>query len=202
MKKGESITVNFSSKRFNQAMKLRKMSIRKLSNPDTGCGIPDSTIRRAKREQKIKPTNLDTIAKYLDVRPQFLSGQYDKECDRIGEAACDEQLAETLKEGLRPEKFPYYLSISRSDLVDTYIESILALHDISMRQYQEMTFDQQKQFALDIEYAIVPVILKHFTNDAMGRQGLPELCRLEAEIDSWDPDEPTEPDLPNDFFCG
>lgn len=63
------------------------------------------------------------------------------------------------------------------------------IHDISFRQYSEMPDDSKRQFELDIERAVCPVIRKYFTHDARDQEGLPDLYRIEAEIENYDPNE-------------
>lgn len=60
-----------------------------------------------------------------------------------------------------------------------------------------MTFEQQKEFQLCLEDAIVPVLIKYFSKNTMGEELYPEIYRLRIDIDNYDPDEP-EP--PNEFF--
>ena len=78
-----------------------------------------------------------------------------------------------------------------------YLEYILIIHDISKKQFQEMTFERQKEFQLSLEDAIVPVLMKYFSKNAMEQDLYPEIYRLRMEIDSYDPDEPEPPD---EFF--
>ena len=71
------------------------------------------------------------------------------------------------------------------------------IHDISTKQFDDMTFEQQKLLQLDIEDAIVPILMKYFPKNAMGQDIYPEIYKLRESIDNYNPDEP-EP--PTDFF--
>lgn len=178
--------------RLFEAIKLRGTSIRKLGALDGGVGWSDKTIRRAVKEGEINPAILDALGKFLDVDPNYLSGKYDRLYERIGAENRDEYLENALKAQLRAERFPYQLSQHKGELYDRYLEGILVLHGISMRQFNELSFETQKQFEIDIERNVGPVIAKYFAYDARGRKGLSDLYQLEAEIECYDPDEPDE----------
>ena len=66
------------------------------------------------------------------------------------------------------------------------------IHDISFRQYSEMPEDSKRQFELDIERAVCPIIRKYFRHVVRGREGLPDLYRIEVEIENYNPDEPDD----------
>lgn len=70
------------------------------------------------------------------------------------------------------------------------------MHGISMRQFNELSWEQKKTLQLDIEEAIIPALLRHFKCDAKGQKGLPDIGYLESQIENYNPD---EPDLPDDF---
>lgn len=190
-------TVPFYFQRFKEAIKLRNTTIKAFCDPDGATGKvierDEKTIRRWKAKGTIPPDILDKIGKLLDVDPDYISGEYDRQIDKIP----DEETRTILRSQLKPEKYPYLLkeqSSARSgkDLYDVYMESLLAIHHISMRQYEEMPFEKRKAFALELERAIVPVLEKHYEFDARGRKGLQESWYLEVMIDCYDPDEPEE----------
>lgn len=107
-----------------------------------------------------------------------------------------------LKKGLCAKKFPYLKKQQSANyngkfLYSKYLEYILIIHDISKKQFHEMTFEQQKEFQLSLEDAIVPVLMKYFSKNAMEQNLYPEIYRLRMEIDTYNPDEPEPPD---EFF--
>lgn len=183
----------FSSSCFDAAMKLRGTSIRKLGAIEGGVGWSDKTIRRARKRGEISAELLDALAKRLDVAPDYLTGKYARDFSKLFPEPLDAESTAILEGMLAPERFPYLMSQHRTDLYDRYIDGILMIHDISFRQYSEMPADSKRQFELDIERAVCPVIRKYFRHDARGREGLPDLYRIEVEIDNYNPDEP-EPD--------
>ena len=188
--------VNFVWKRFLAAKELRGISMRTLGGHKDkgGCGCPEKTIRRAKEKGKIKAVNLEAIAQALDVEPAYLMGKYDEKFGKLFPEPHDEEIEAFLESMLRPERFPYYFSCERNDRYERYLDSILTLHDISRRQYNDLPDEKQRQFMLEIKNAVCPIIQKYFTHDARGQEGLPDLYRIAAEIECYDRDEPEIPD--------
>ena len=107
-----------------------------------------------------------------------------------------------LKSQLKAEKFPYILKQQRIKydgkfLYDRYLEYILIIHDISNRQFDEMLFEKQKAFQLDLEDAIATVLIKHFPYNALGQDIRPDIDRIKIDIYNYDPN---EPEIPEDFL--
>lgn len=184
---------SFKWERFIDAKKRAKISIRQLGASEGGVGRSEKTIRRAKSDGEIKPELIEALAKRLDVAPDYLRGEYDCIYEQFADNFTGKQREAYLKTMLAPERFPYYMGRNKTMLYDNYMDGILMLHDISHRQYNELSPEKRRQFQIDIEQAIGSVIKKYFTHDGQGREGIPELYRLEAEIECYDPDEPTEP---------
>lgn len=190
-------TVPFNYTRFKQAVKLRKMTIKEFCNPNGAAykifERDEKTLRRWKKSGTIPSDILDRISRFLDVDPAYISGKYDKLYEKFN----DSEMSDAFKDQLRPDNFPYLLKeqsvISNGKtLYDIYLNSLLAIHHISIRQFVEMPFNNRKAFSLEIERAIVPVLERFFSVDARGRKGLQESRYLEAQIECFDPDEPEE----------
>ena len=68
----------------------------------------------------------------------------------------------------------------------------MIIHDISLKQFNDLTFEVRKKLQIEIEAAICPVLMKFFEKDALGRDTWPEIYRLQNEIEenilnvSWD----------------
>lgn len=199
MEKNKVVFVNFVWKRFIAAKELRGKSIRTLggSVDKGGVGCSEKTIRRAKKVGKINAHYLEAIAKSLDVSPDYLNGKYDEEFGKWFPEPHNEEIQLFLESMLMPERFPYHLKYDQREKFRMYLESILIMHDISTRQYHEMSEEKQREFMLDIESAVCPVIKRYFTHDAQNREGIPYLESLLAEILCYDPNEPeiSEDDL-------
>lgn len=159
--------------------------------------LAGKTIRRSRKSGEISAELLDALAKRLDVAPDYLTGKYARDFSKLFPEPLYVESTAILEGMLAPERFPYLMSQHRADLYDRYIDGILMIHDISFRQYSEMPADSKRQFKLDIERAVCSVIRKYFRHDAGGREGLPNLYRIEVEIVNYNPD---EPELDDEFF--
>ncbi|MDO5784065.1 MAG: hypothetical protein Q4P20_03260 [Eubacteriales bacterium] len=181
------------------AKKRAKVTIQQLgkSVDEGGVGWSEKTIRRAKHDGEIRHELLEALAKRLDVTSDYLAGEYDQFFEQIADGFNGKQKEAYLKVMLAPERYPYHLGQNKTKLYDAYMDGILMLHDIARRQYEELSPETQRQFALEIEQVVCPVISKYFDCDAMGRKGIPELYRIEAEIVSYGPE---EPEAPNDLL--
>lgn len=184
---------------LKEALNLRNTNIKKLGE-DVNFGWSSKSIERGLKEGEVSAELLDALGRNLDIEPDYLSGKYHQICKKIADN--DDIMYSILKKGLCAKKFPYLKKQQSANyngefLYSKYLEYILIIHDISKKQFQEMTFERQKEFQLSLEDAIVPVLMKYFSKNAMEQDLYPEIYRLRMEIDSYDPDEPEPPD---EFF--
>lgn len=180
-----------------EALHLRNSSIRKLG-ADYAFGWSSKSVERGIKDGEISPQLMDALGQYLDVDTDYLSGKYHRDAEKIK----DESFCVILKSQLKAEKFPYILKQQRIKyggkfLYDRYLEYILIIHNISIRQFDEMLFEKQKAFQLDLEDAIATVLIKHFPCNALGQDHWPDIYRLKYEIETYDPDESK---IPEDFL--
>jgi len=180
-----------------EALQLRKSSIRSLG-ADYIFGWSSKSVERGIKIGEVSPELMHALGQYLNVDTDYLSGKYHRDAEKIK----DESLCLILKSHLMAKKFPYILKQQRSKyggkfLYDRYLEYILNIHNISMRQFDEMLFEKQKAFQLDLEDAIATVLIKHFPYNALGQDHWPDIYRLKYEIETYDPD---EPEMREDFI--
>ncbi len=173
-----------------KALQLRSSSIRSLG-ADYNFGWSSKSIERGIKDGEISPELMDALGKYLDVDTDYLSGKYHRDAEKIQ----DESGSVILKSGLNPDKFPYIRKQQRIKydgkfLYERYLEYILIIHDISMRQFDEMLFEKQKAFQLDLEDAIAKVLIKYFPYNALGQDIWPDIYRFKYDIENNNPDEP------------
>lgn len=192
--------VPFRRSCFEEALHLRHTSIRKLGDVSTGIGWSEKTIRRALEAAEISPELLDVIAKRLDVDPDYLSGKYHHQAEQYS----DPYIRNFALCNLKVERFPYLLQQKRNKvdgqfLYDRYLECLLIIHDISLKQFNDLTFEVRKKLQIEIEAAICPVLMKFFEKDALGRDTWPEIYRLQNEIEEYDPDFVEPPESCQDF---
>lgn len=180
-----------------EALQLRNSSIRSLG-ADYDFGWSSKSVERGIKIGEVSPELMDALGQYLNVDTDYLSGKYHRDAEK----SKDESLCVILKSQLKAEKFPYILKQQRIKydgkfLYDRYLEYILIIHDISKRQFDEMLFEKQKAFQLDLEEAIAAVLIKHFPYNAMGQDHWSDIYKLKYEIETYDPD---EPEIRGDFI--
>lgn len=173
-----------------EALQLRNSSVRGLGT-DYRFGWSSKSIERGIKDGEVSPELMDALGKYLDVDTDYLSGKYHRDAEKIK----DKSVFVILKSALKVDKFPYIRKQQRIKydgkfLYDRYLEYILIIHDISMHQFDEMLFEKQKAFQLDLEEAIATVLIKHFPYNALGQDIWPDIYRLKNEIGNYNPDEP------------
>lgn len=169
--------------RFMEVLKHRNCSIRKLGNAYDEIQRTEKTIRRCLDKGAMTPDLLDNIAKYLDVHPDYLSGIYDQNADRIEDA----YLSFLFRSSIKPEKYPYLLK-SRSNIdYNSYFENILTMNNITMEQFRTLPPMERIMFRQEMAFAILQVIAKHFSHDSLGNDMADELSYYEAFINDFDP---------------
>jgi len=178
-----------------EALHLRNSSIRKLGKDNEHFEWSSKSVERGIRDREAAPELLDALGRYLNVEPDYLSGKYHRECEKIK----DDSLRLTLTKNLNANKFPYIKKQQKTKFEGKFIyekclEYLFISHDISPVQFESMSFQQQKELHLAIEDAIVPVLLKYFPTNAMGQDTWPEIYRLQNSIDNYTPDEPVPPE--------
>jgi len=180
-----------------EALKLRNTSIRRLGS-ENQLGWSSKSIERGLRDGEVSPELMDSLGHHLDVDTDYLSGKIHRDIEKTK----DESFCAILKSELNADKFPYILKQQRIKydgkfLYEKYLEYVLIIHDISMHQFNEMLFEKQKVFQLDLEEAIARVLMKHFSYNAMGQDIFPEIYKIANDIENYNPD---EPEIPDDFM--
>lgn len=180
-KKLEKVPVN--RERFQEVLKLRGSSIRKLGKADHEIQRTERTIRRYLDEGKMPPALLERIARYLNVHPDYLSGALDDKAAQME----NKLLRHLYLKQVTPENYPYLLKKAKDIDYSRCFEDILAMNSISMEQFQTLAPVERVLFRQELVLAILEVIAKHFTEDSLGHKLAKELeyCRL--FVDDFDP---------------
>lgn len=181
--------VSIDRKCFEEALKLRNSSIRKLGAVTDGVGWSEKTIRRALIDGQISPELLDDIAQHLDVDPEYLSGNY----HRNGEKYDDPYIRALALYNLNAARYPYLLKQQRDKidnhfLYDRYLENIFIIHNLSLKQFNNLSFETKKKLQLELEDSICRVLTKYFDKDAFGKELYPDIYKLHNDIDNYEPD--------------
>ena len=151
---------------FDKAIKAKNLSIRGMGRDDE-LGISDRTLRRYREQGEITPQALETLARYLNVSVDFLSGKYSR---MIEGSVFDEELKEQCRKDLKPERFPYQPEVVREVKYKDYLESLLIIHGLSWEHYEKLGPETRHQMELDLENSILAVLYRYFQstlNDEM-----------------------------------
>jgi septum formation topological specificity factor MinE len=165
-KKITKVTVN--KERFIEVLKYRKCSIRELGRAYSDIGRTEKTIRRCLQSGEMPPELLDVIAKYLNIHPDYLSGVYDQQADRV----TDDYLRRIAKSRIKPGKYPYILKESSDALSEEnyrqFFKDVLSINQISTQQFLTLPVEERVIFREEIVAAILEVINKHFKYNSLG----------------------------------
>lgn len=175
--------VKINRDRFMEVLKERKCSIRKLGGAYSEVQRTEKTIRRYLRDGEMPPDLLDNIARYLNVHPDYLSGVYDEQADKIEDGILKKMFLTRVK----PKNYPYLLK-DKSDIdYPHYFEEILKMNNITMDQFRTLPLVDRILFRQELTLAIFKVIAKHFSTDSLGNDTQEELEYLESLVDDFDP---------------
>ena len=75
------------------------------------------------------------------------------------------------------------------------IDYMLISHNISTSQFDDMTIDDKRSFQIEMEEAIVKVLLNHFKLDCIGNELYPEIYKTLNDIENYYSDEPSDYNL-------
>lgn len=175
--------VKINRDRFMEVLKEKKCSIRKLGEAYSEVQRTEKTIRRYLHDGEMPPDLLDNIARYLNVHPDYLSGVYDEQADKIE----DDILKKMFMTRIKPKRYPYLLK-ARGDIdYSRYFEEILTMNNITMDQFRTLPPIDRVLFRQEMALAIFKVIAKHFPTDSLGNDTQEELRYCEAFVNDFDP---------------
>jgi len=180
----KKVTIN--RERFAEVLKYRKCSIRELGRADSVIGRTEKTIRRCLNSGEMPPEILNGIAKYLDIHPDYITGVYDQQADRI----TDKYLRNMAKSRIQPERYPYILKKSNDALSDDnynqFFKYVLTINKISTKQFLSLPIEERVIFREEIITAVLSVIKKHFEYNSLGESTSDHLSYAESMIGDMD----------------
>ena len=176
MPKNKVQTVPVNKKVFMFILKKKNSSIRKLGAANE-IDFTEKTIRRALNNGEMRPELVKQIAKYLNIESSLLTGDMVKKAFSAKNHVFREMFLNPL---YHLDRFPYFIDEQREfrtvrqegyfevgGMTET-MKRLLSLFEISYRQFEEMPFEQQYNFQHDLFEAMIPVMYKHFTENAYG----------------------------------
>lgn len=175
-----------NKKRFMEVLKYRKTSIRKLGEAYNEIGRTEKTIRVCLDSGEMSPDLLDNIAKYLNIHPDYISGIYDQQAEKIE----DDYLRMLFLKQIRPENYPYLLK-EKNDILtpqayNKFFKDILIMSNISLSQFNNLSVDKRIIFREEILVAILSVVNKYFSVNSLGNSIANELSYAESMVGDMD----------------
>ena len=191
-KKSKKVPIRYD--RFMNTLKEKGTSIRKLGK-ERAIDRDEKTIRRYHAAGEMPPDLLDRIARFIDVEPTFLAGEYDNYYEKVKDSLGNpEDLRQLLSDSRR---YPYSIKIRKEIDYHEYIRQTLTTQNISEKQFMQLSADNRVLFQLQLAKAIDSVIEEFFSIDANGRQFDSERRNVEVLLNfskDWyaDPSNPEE----------
>lgn len=183
-KKTQKVPVD--KKCFLEVIKKRGSSIRKLGAEEAYREIQrtEKTIRRCLDAGEMPPDLLESIARYLKVHPDLLSGKYKAKADNMK----DTFLKYLYLQSLNPDKYPYLLKEMEDIDYVRHFEDILTMNKISMEQFKTLDPFDRYFFRKKIVLAVLEVIAEYFTVNSLGEDLSEQLDYCRTMLDDFDPD--------------
>lgn len=169
-------TVPINKKVFQYILKEKNSSIRKLGAAQE-IAFTEKTIRRALNNGEMRPELVKQIAIYLNIDSTLLTGEMVKKAFSAKNKVFRNLYLSPLN---HLDDFPYFreeqrdlLTVKQDGLFETggmaeTMKRLLSLFEVSFSQFEKMTFDQQYDFQYELFNAMIPIIRKHFKEDAYG----------------------------------
>ena len=176
MPKNKVRTIHVNKEIFQDILKQKNSSIRKLGSANE-ISFTEKTIRRALNNGEMRPELVKQIAKYLDIDSTLLTGEMVKKAFTAKNSVFRDMYLSPLH---HLDDFPYFReeqrdfqTVKQDGAFETggmqeTMKRLLALFEVSYDQFEKLTFDQQYTFQYDLFNAMIPIIEKHFKEDAYG----------------------------------
>lgn len=158
---------------FLLILKQKNCSIRKLGKENENYNEKilrtERQIRRCLNDEEMPFEVLDGIAQYLNVDPEFLSGVFHEQVNKLH----DENIKEVLFGQLTPEKHPYPYGSYRTKYYPAFFNTIIDYYNIS-EQFKNLSNSDKKSFRNDIHSAILNAINNVVKKDDNGNDFIPQ----------------------------
>lgn len=140
----------------------------------------ERALRTAFKKGVMRRDVFEALAKFINVNPDYLSGRLFK---NVRALSLPEPVKEAIIASMTPDKYPYGVRNTK-EASDMYLEDILALHGISPDQLKLLGKSRELDLALQIEYAVVPILCSFFNENAKGEDLYPAVWELSAQIEN------------------
>ena len=175
--------VKVDKERFINTITQRNFSIRKLGK-DRYIDRTEKTIRNYLNSGEMPADLLDRIALTINIHPDFLSGELDRDFDKLGGIH-----AKVAKFNLNPDDYPYIKAMQTSIGYAQHFKNKLTMCGISWEQYCSLPPVDRILFTRKLAIAEQQVIQEYFKTDALGND-TSDLCfYYESQLNDIDPDD-------------
>lgn len=124
------------------------------------------TIQRCLSAEEMQPELLDRIGKFLDVDPEYLSGEYERKFDEIKDSLVNPELSYYLC--TKTDRFPYSKHKVNHIDYEEYLMNTLLINNISKEQFLSLNPKKRRSLQFDIGIALNNVIKQYFDVDSSG----------------------------------
>lgn len=122
------------------------------------------TIQRCLSSGEIQPDLLDRIGRLLDVDPLYLSGEYDRQYEKLKDTLNNPELTHFL--WTNTDRFPYSKHKIGSIDYAQYLTDTLLINNISKEQFLALSPEKRQSFQFDLSIALHETIKKYFDLEA------------------------------------
>ncbi len=175
--------IEVDKRTFLHVLKCRNCSIRNLGEEYDLIQRTERQIRRYLDDGKMPADVLDSIARYLNVAPKYLSGELHKQAHLYD----DEIIRELAIASLSIENHPYPLESSSLSRYPEIFEGMINLYDISILDFKRLSPQKRVLFRQELDLAILNVISHYFTKNSKGENVQDELLLYESFVNDIDP---------------
>lgn len=165
--------VKVDKESFLLILKQKNCSIRKLGRENENYNNKilrtERQIRRCLNDGEMPFDVLDGIAQYLNVDPEFLSGAFHEQVNKLH----DEHLKKVLFGQLIPDKHTYPYGSYRTKNYPAFFNTIIDYYNIT-EKFQNLSNNDKKFLRKDIHYAILKAINNVIKKDDNGNDFLPK----------------------------
>ncbi len=126
------------------------------------------TIQRCLSTGEIQPELLDRIGRFLDVDPEYLSGEYERGFEEIKDSLVSPELTHYL--WTKTDRFPYSKHKINNINYEEYLMNTLLINNISKEQFLSLDSKKRRSLQFDIGVALNNVIKQYFNVDSNGSE--------------------------------
>lgn len=191
--------VTFSPDRLTDALLCKNTTIAEIARTSKNGEHPvgEKTIRKWKREKAISEKGLYALSQLLDVTPDYLMGKYDS-AKELMTPILDRSGKKHLY--LSPLMFPYSDHEQRISDLDHYISTLMEMHGLSKKQYDDLDELKRLDCGIDITNAVASVLYRYFPVRTNGYDSKEAVYQPYFILDSWrDAILNPDPDIPDDY---